>query len=266
MEKTNKVLEDNFVELTPPPENFDPSEIEELLQDVGDTPMFHSFLFYGVSGIGKSRIAASGGEGTLIINCNERKPVSIRKSNAKIITIRRVPEDIEKVYWWLRGGAYKRFHTVALDSLTALLEMFKRYVVTEECKKNPAKHKIQTDLRDYGIANDHVKIWITNFRNLQDVMNVVFIALERPTDEKHDKIRPDLTPGCSNAAESAVDIIGRMYLTEIEHKGKEMIVPIIWFGPHEDFMTKETTFTLGDKMLLPTMPKIIKKIKEGYNK
>ena len=44
----------DFVELTPQPSDFDPSEIECLIQEVDDQPVHLSVVVYGKSGIGKT--------------------------------------------------------------------------------------------------------------------------------------------------------------------------------------------------------------------
>jgi len=262
----NKQPDATFVELTPPPDDFDPSEIEDLIKEVDDLPLHHSLLVYGKSGVGKSRLGASNMGRTLIINCNERKPVSIYGMGAKILTIRKVPDDTEKAFWYLRNGGYKNFDWVVVDSLSALQKMYERHVVKEESDKDKNKHKIIVSQRDYGIVNNYMFIDIMNIRNLQEVMNVMFIALEREPDEKVDTFRPDITPGTLNVITSAVDIVGRMHHREVVVKGKEMVVPTLWVGPHAEFLTKETTYTLGTEVLKPTLPKIIKRIEEGYAK
>lgn len=251
------------VALTPQPDDFDPSEIEELICEVDDQPVHLSMVVYGKSGTEKTRFGASGGKGTLIINCSEQKPISIRGMGAKVITLRDV-HDLEKIFWYLRNGGHKNFKTVVLDSVSSLQKMFERYVVAENCKLNATKNKILTSQRDYGEVASYMNTWIMNYRNLQDVMNVVFIALERGPDEDNDLFRPDVIPSVARVLESSVNIVGRMYKREVTVKGKERIIPAMWVGSHDEYLTKDCTGCLGSEILLPTIPKIIEKIEKNY--
>jgi len=252
-------MSDDFVELTPQPDNFDPREIENLIQEVDDMDDYISILVYGVSGVGKTRFGATGDK-VLLINCNEQKPISIRGTGSKVITVRRVPDDTEKIFWYLRNGGHKNFNTVVIDGLSSLQKMYERRVVSDESKLNKDKHKIIVTQRDYGIVNNYMFVDIMNFRNLQDSMNVVFLALEREPDEKNDRYRPDLTPGSTRAVESAVNIIARMTLEEVTVKGKDLTLPVQYYGPHTECVTKDCTGKLGQRIFNPTIPKILEKI------
>jgi len=258
---------DNIIELTPQPEDFDPTEIEALIEEVDNKPINLSLLVYGRSGVGKTRFGATG-KRVLIINCNEQKPISIRGMGAKVINIKKVPEDTVKIFWYLRNGGYKKYDTVVIDSLSSLQKMYERFVVDEGVKKDASKSNVIVSQRDYGIVGNYMFVDVTNYRNLQEVMNVVFIALERvPSGEENDDIkRPDVMPSLQRVVESAVNIIGRMYLKEVKVKGKNRIVSTLYVGPHNEWMTKDCTGTLGKEILVPTLPKLLKKIEENYNK
>jgi len=258
---------DNIAELIPQPEDFDPTEIETLIEEVDDKPINLSLLVYGRSGVGKTRFGATG-ENVLVINCNEQKPISIRGMGAKVINVRKVPEDMEKIFWYLRNGGYKKFNTVVIDSISGLQKMYERFVVGEGVKKDASKNNVVVSQRDYGIVSNYMFVDITNYRNLQEVMNVVFIALERvPSGEENDDIkRPDVMPSVQRIVESAVNMIGRMYLKEVRVKGKKRVVAALYVGPHDEWMTKDCTGCLDNEILVPTIPKILKKIEENYNK
>jgi len=258
-------VSDNFVELTPQPDNFDPSEIECLIQEVDNQPVHLSIVAYGVSGIGKTRFGATGSK-CLVVNCGEQKPISIRGMGAKVINIRKVPDDLEKVFWYLRNGGHKNFDTLVIDGVSSMQKMLQRYVVAENCKLNATKNKILTSQRDYGEVGDYLTTWIMNFRNLQDVMDVVFLALERGPDEKNELYRPDVIPSVQRMLESSVNIVGRMYYKDVVSKGKELTVPSLYVAPHAEYMTKDCTGCLGKEILQPSIPKILKKINENYNK
>ena len=97
-------------------------------------------------------------------------------------------------------------------------------------------------------------------------MNVIFTAHERKygEDDGDLEVYPDLTPSTRSIFEGAVDIIGRMYTKEVEDKtGRKRIERRLLVGPHETYISKDRSGSLGRIFKNPTFPRIMQAIKNG---
>jgi hypothetical protein len=205
-------------------------------------------LFYGKSGRGKTKTAATFPGPILFIDINnERGLKTIRKVRGVEVAKVQSWEDFTDLYWWLRGGT--KFKTVVLDQITGLQDL---------CMKAVREHFRMDDdeafqgFKKFGKLSGDMKQWLQSYRELSDTYNVVFIAHERAFDSDSEGDVNDLDPSVSarvmpsigSFIEGACDIIGQCYIRKSKEKNKKTGKPIVRteycmrVGPHPIYATK----------------------------
>lgn len=236
------------------------SQVASRIKPVGEANPHVKILVYGRNGKGKTRFAASA-PNVLIADVNERGTRSARSyKGAKVFPIDNW-FDLPALYWYLKKGDHP-YESVAIDTLTALQALCMEQVLYEGYERDSTRDPKTPTQRDWGKTANLMKEEILKFRNLP--MNVIFTAQERITGDPEEGeptlITADLPNGARGPALGAVEVIGRMYKKPLKAKGKRlnkwefrMLV-----GDHEEFDTKDRTFSLGRILREPTVPKIIK--------
>jgi len=200
-------------------------------------------LVYGQNGKGKTRFGASGPH-VLVVDCNERGSLSIRRFPAKVFKIE-TWTDIDLAYWYLHGGNHE-FKTVVIDTVTSLAQLCMKFVLGDEASRDPTKDPNMPSKREWGKVGELMRTVILNFRNLP--MHVVFLAQERrgfsdDADDEAPEIFPEVSPSVRTTLTASVDIIGRLFVKEVvESKGgKKVPVPSyrMLIGPSERYVTKD---------------------------
>lgn len=246
---------------------------ERMIVDVDQDFEFLKALFYGKPKKGKTTLGASGPK-PLIIDCNEKGTMSVRRVPDCKVFRASTWTDIDLAYWYLHAGKHDR-QTVVIDTVTTLAQLCMKFVLGDEASRDPTKDPEMPSKREWGKVGELMKTVIINFRNLP--MNVIFLAQERRWVGDEDEgeapeIVPDVSPSVRNALTPAVDIIGRLYAKEVMVKkgGKE--VPkfeyFLLVGPDEVATTGDRT---GDRnhpglprvIRNPNIPAILKFIREG---
>lgn len=120
-------------------------------------------VVYGLSGVGKTRLARTIGNSVII--SAENGLLSLAGDNIPAILVS-TPEDVIGAYKWLLADAGRTFTTVFVDSISDIAEVAQRGYM--------AMHK---DIRKaIGESNQFIFELIRNFRDMPH--NVVFIAKE----------------------------------------------------------------------------------------
>lgn len=193
----------------PRPRTSDIGTRVRSVDDVGDKA---KVLAYADNKVGKTTFAASAPK-CLIVDINEQGTRSVKDkgTGAQYVTVDEWPE-IEEVYWWLRENL-KRFQSVSLDTVTAMVHLAMQYALEQRRKTGgEGKRSIQTpDQRAWGVVKDLMMPQILAYRNLP--LHVVFTAQEkRWTDDDGDieAIVPDIPGASLGITMGAVGVVGRM--------------------------------------------------------
>lgn len=186
-------------------------------------------------------------------------------------------EDIDEAYQYLRSGKHS-YTWVGVDGLTKLSNMALNYVMRVEEEKSLDRHPGMVQQRDYGKSGELMKQMLNNFYNMKK-LGVVFTAQERmvegvDSEEDEDAADepamyvPDLPKGARAAANSIVDVIGRIYVVKVEGKdGKPKPQRRMWLGESDKYDTGyRSDYSLPEFVKLPTVPKLLRLIQEGQTK
>jgi len=219
---------------------------------VGDSFEHLKMLAYGMNGRGKTRLGASAPK-PIIIDCNEKGTLSIRKFDDVEVFKLQTWTDIDLIYWYLKTGNHDR-ETVVIDTVSSLQMLCMKFVLGDEASRDPTKDPNMAGKREWGKLSELMRTVILNFTSLDDRMHVIFLAQERRgyVDESDDSEAPEIFPSVSPSVRetltSAVDIIGRHYIREVVRKEKGDNGKLVkktgveyrmLIGPHERYMTKD---------------------------
>lgn len=244
---------------------------QKRIRDVGETFEHLKILVYGQNGKGKTRFGATG-PSPLVVDCNERGTLSIRRSEAKVFPLN-VWTDIDEVFWYLHSGNHP-FETVVLDTVTSLAQLCMKFVLGDEVSRDPTKDPNMPSKREYGKVGELMRTVILNFRNLP--MHVVFLAQERRgfnegDEDEAPEIFPEVSPSIRTTLTASVDVIGRVFTKEVvekEGKGGTKADYRMLIGPSERYITKDRTeaglpsiVRLGPQM--DNLSRLIERIKRG---
>ena len=196
-------------------------------------------VVYGRNKQGKTVFACTSELKTLLIDCNERGYASVRKQeNVQIYELQRW-EDLDPIYWYLRSGKHD-FEVVVIDTITMLANICMKWVLKENADRDMTAD-VQTPTRQsWGKLGEAMKETIIRFRNLP--MHVIFTAQEKMTTTEDDdggtlqEIHPELSPSPRSTLLSAVDIIGRIYVKEVEKDEKTTLERRMLLGAHTKFV------------------------------
>lgn len=238
-----------------------PAQIEKRIVPISRADPYVKLMVYGRNGTGKTRFAASAPD-VLLIDINEKGTKSAR--HIKGPKVYRVShwEDMADIFWYLKAGEHP-YKSVAIDTLTQMQSLCMRFVLREEADRDPTKDPSMPGRREWGKMGELMKPLLMSYRNLP--MHVIFTAQERTfgDDDEGGIVEhvPDMSPGPRGAAMGAVDVIGRLYQSEVKTKGAKgrsskwetrMLV-----GPHAAYVTKDRTGNLGRIVRNPNVPDII---------
>jgi len=220
-------------------------------------------VVYGRNKQGKTVFACTSELKTLLIDCNERGYASVRnQENVQIYELTRW-EDLDPIYWYLRGGKHD-FEVVVIDTVTMLANICMKWVLKENADRDMTAD-VQTPTRQsWGKLGEAMKETIIRFRNLP--MHVIFTAQEKMTTTEDDdggtlqEIHPELSPSPRSTLLSAVDIIGRIYVKEVERNEKTVLERRMLLGAHTKFVAGNRYSELKYVERNPTFGSFIDKI------
>lgn len=237
-------------------------------------------LIYARNKKGKSTFCTTAGVDNIIILDPEYGADKMKKKNPHLWPIEKW-EDIDDFYKWIRTDPYcpsckvkHKFTWVGVDGLTRIANMALKYVMKLAEERDLDRQPGQVAQRDYGKAGEMMKQMFANFNTLDK--GVIYTAHERQdapfTAEEDDDIEevtstlvPDLPKGVRGAINGLVDVIGRLYVVQIEDAdGNRKAQRRLWIGSSDSYDTGvRSDYALPDMIKAPTVPKLVKLMAEG---
>lgn len=250
-------------------------------------------LVYGRNKKGKTRFCATAPN--ILILDPEAGTDHETKANPNVWPIT-TWDDLADAYQFLRLGPTKAkspitgqpYEAVALDGLTKISNMALRWVMAQEEERNLDRKPGQVGKQDYGRSGEMVKGVLLNFHSLHH-LTVIITAQERmrevevsgeedaDADSAGFVFVPDVPNGVRSAANSIVDVIGRIYTVRGEFKKRVKVAATgeiqtveynvqrrLWIGTHGSYDTGyRSEFELPDFIKEPSVAKLTKVMKEG---
>jgi hypothetical protein len=182
-----------------------------------------SWVFYGKSGTGKTTVAASFPKKMLYLNIKDEGDDSISDIEGLDVMDIRSVDDLEMAYWWLYKHPGK-YVSVVLDTMSQLQQMVVREVIAAKTRTSKQEGKEAGDWgsmskREWGDVAAKMKVWITNFRDLD--VDCIFIAQDRTfnlDDESESEstldpeVGPALSPSIAKHLNASVHFIGNTFI------------------------------------------------------
>lgn len=186
-------------------------------------------------------------------------------------------EDMDDVLGFIRKGNHD-YTYVAIDGMTKINHMALRFIMKMEEDARIDRRPGIVDRRDYNKSGELVKDLMLRIDALN--IGVIYTAQERmytAGDDDDDELAeastfyvPDLPQGVRGELNSLVDVIGRLYVVNVDFKNKKSGETVtkpqrrLWIGHHPSYDTGfRSEFELPDMVKNPTIPKLIKLIDEG---
>lgn len=234
-----------------------------------DASNWLNILVYGESGVGKTRLLGSADDvpdlrKVLFVDI-EGGTRSIRDVYPNIDTVRvKNFHQIKEVYEGLKGTDHG-YTTVALDSASEMQKFNMSDVMIDLVKSRPDLDPDIPGMREWGKNLEQMRKYIRAFRDLP--INTLFTALSQT--EKDQKTgatnkKPGLSGKLANEITAFLDIVGYMYVKEVEGVQTRMLLT----GSTDQFVAKDRTAQLPMVIPNPTMESIfnyINKKKELTN-
>lgn len=237
-----------------------PSEIERLPR----------VLIYGRNKKGKSTLAATA-DNVLIID-PEQGTTWMKGVDPDTWQIDRW-EDLNEVYNYLRLGKHP-YKWVCLDGLSRMNDMALDFTMRLREERQIDSQPGMVAQKDWGQAGKVMKTMMVNFYNLRN-MGVIYTAQERPLEQDGAEADADVaeTPmgfvadlpkGSRGAVNSLVDVIGRIYVVQVEVGDKTVRQRRLWLGEHPLYDTGgRSDHVLPDYLKNPTIPKLVELLETG---
>lgn len=234
------------------------------------------FLVYSRNKKGKTTFCTTPGQGRVLVLDPEDGTEGMVKRDPDRWPIESWG-DIDDAYRFLKSGKHE-YIWAAVDGLTKFSNMAIRYVMSQEEERDLARKPGMVQKQDYGKAGELMKGMLNNFHSLP--MGIIFTAQERIIEVTDDPEAddddaesasviyvPDLPKGVRGAANSIVDVIGRLYTVKIDHP-KDPNVKVVqrrlWIEPHVAFDTGyRSDYRLPPYLKGPTVPKLVQLLREG---
>ncbi|MGE3487467.1 MAG: AAA family ATPase [Nitrospira sp.] len=232
-------------------------------------------LVYSRNKKGKTTFCTSAGqEDTLIIDPEDGTEGMVRRDPH----VWHIDEwsELDDAYQFLKLGKHQ-YKWVALDGLTRFSGMSLRFVRSLAEERDLTRTPGLVHQQDYGKAGELMKGMLNNFHSLRN-MGVILTAQERVIETEGEDTEdedfssanvlyvPDLPKGVRSAANSIVDVIGRLYTVRIEHPktGSMVVQRRLWLDPHEAYDTGyRSDYVLPPFVKGPTVPKLCSLLREG---
>lgn len=177
-----------------------------------------------------------------------------------------------ELYGYLRGGEHP-YEWVVVDGLSRLNDMALDYTMRVRQERSIDSQPGMVNQKDWGQAGKVMKTMLVNFYNLH--MGVVYTAQERPLEnegaEADSEIEEtpmgfvaDLPKGSRGMVNSVVDVIGRIYVVNVDVNGVTKKERRLWLGEHPMYDTgARSEFDLPDYLRRPTVPRLLELLENG---
>lgn len=178
-----------------------------------------------------------------------------------------------------KGDKAHTFQWLAVDGLTKVHKMALNFVMRVEEEKSLDRQPGFVQQKDYGKANELLRQMMTNLHGLPQ--GVIYTAQERMlvegefADEDEEvenpsvQYVPDLPKGIRSEANAIVDVIGRLYIVNVEkNDGTKVAQRRMWIGPSEVYDTgyRSDWGPLPEFLKSPTVGRLVKLIRTGSTK
>lgn len=174
-----------------------------------------------------------------------------------------------------KGDDAHIFEWVAIDGLTKINKYALAFVMKVEEAKSLDRQPGFVQQRDYGKSNEMLRQLMSQFHALPQ--GIIYTAQERMlvegefSDEDEEvespscQFVPDLPKGIRSEANGIVDIIGRLYIVNVDGEdGKKIRQRRLWIAPSEQFDTgARSDFDLPDYIKNPTVPRLVRLVRTG---
>jgi|SRR6185312_4863005 len=227
-------------------------------------------LIYGRNKKGKSTLAATAPD-VLVID-PEQGTDWMTGQDPDTWEVRRW-EDLNEVYNYLRTGNHP-YRWVVVDGLTKLNDMALDFTMRVREERSLDAQPGMVAQKDWGQAGKVMKTMMTNFHQLRD-MGVIYTAQERPLEQDGAEADEDvaeapmgfvadLPKGSRSCVNSLVDVIGRIYVVQVEVNGVVKKQRRLWLGEHPLYDTGgRSEYELPDYLKNPTIPKLERLLATG---
>lgn len=212
--------------------------VKNRMRKVDQLPPHLKMCLYARNKVGKTQFAGSSTLDTFLIDCNEKGTDSI--SDRSNVTVFEIPkfDDIDAAYWYLKASNHPH-KVVVIDTMSMLAKLAMKHVLKEDLEKTLDREPPTPDKRSWGKVGQLLDETTMRFRNLP--MHVLFLAQERRTTSDDDEggttieIGPDLSPAPRATLQSAVSLIGRLYVKEVEKDDKTTMQRRMLTGAHPKY-------------------------------
>lgn len=219
------------------------SGFAEGITSVDDLEENEVMLVYGRSGTGKTHFSSTWPKPILVIDVKEKGTATIRGTDGVFVRRVKTWEEFDEGYWFLAEGS--KYKTIVIDQVTNLQDLGMQEI-RDRHNKSPSDLFAKNN---WGELSGLLKQAIDDFRNLDHMYNVVFIAHERTFDvgdEEDDAIEPSIgarvMPSVGSFLDGAMDSIGSTFIRETwTGKGKNKKKRVDYcmrIGPHAYYSTK----------------------------
>lgn len=227
---------------------------------------YFKMCLYGRNKVGKTVFSCSSELKTLIIDCNEKGYASVRgKPNVDIYEVTRW-EEIDPIYWYLRSGKHD-YQVIVLDTITMLASIGMKWVLKDDLDRDMTRDPLTPDRRSYLKLGEMLKDAIIKFRNLP--YHIIFNAQEKTsTDDDEEgntliETHPELSPAPRSVLLSATNIIGRIYVREVEVKGKKVMERRMLLGSFPKYVSGNRFHELRAIERNPTLQDFLDRVYGG---
>lgn len=245
---------------------------------------FRRLLVYGRNKKGKSTFATSAGRANTLVIDAEHGTDTMLKKNPYVWHVSKW-QDLQDVMGAIRLGTLspaslgvgpetEPFSWLVPDTLTRFNNLALRHIMSIEEDRNLDRKPGLVDRRDYFKSGELMKEFLMQAHSLP--INICYTAQERmksigSIEEDDDSAEadyvmvPDLPDAVRGAANSWVEVIGRIYTVPVEVKEKTVQQRRLWIAPNDRYDTGyRSDFVLPDFLRAPTIPKLVKMMEEGY--
>lgn len=240
------------------------------------------FLVYSRNKKGKTTFSLSAGVGKTLLVDPEQGTDEMRKSNPHVWPIEKWT-DMDDLYEFMRFvnkcpfkgcefGKDHPFEWIGDIGLTRINNMALKHVMKIQEERSLDRIPGLVQQRDYGKSGELMKEMLNKFHNLPQ--GVVFTAQERQVeaddseeDEEYEEATswyvPDLPKSVKGAANSIVDVIGRLYVVRTADDPPKA-ERRLWLGNSVKYDTGyRSDFVMPDMVRNPTVPKLVRLIRTG---
>lgn len=243
------------------------SRVEAKIKKASEFDPNQNFLFYGISGAGKTRLAATA-PNPLIVDVDEEGTDSVRRDIDPHVYRVKFWSEINDIYWYLQSGDHD-FRSVVIDGATGLQTLCLNFVLGDEAARDASRDPDMPSRQVWGKVGQLMRVQITNFRNLP--LNTIFTALPRTRDtgdgEEEEVLvtGPAVSPSIQNHLVASVGTIGYLMKREVivkTKKGEKKKVTRrrLLLGDNERFITKDRNGLFGEYIDGPDITQMLELI------